>query len=232
MTGLTLLHIDSSARQGLSGAERHGSHTRRLGRRFIERWQSLRPQDQLKHRDLATQAPAFVSAEWIAAAFTPPAHRSRESQAVLAESDALVDELCAADVIVIGTPMYNFGMPAVLKAYVDNIVRVGRTFGFDRQRQGLPYWPMLEGQGKRLVLLSARGDSGYEQGDLAASNHVEPALRAVFAYIGIRDVASVAVEYDEFADERLQRSLEEAEAKVERLVEAMARADQVFSPCT
>jgi FMN-dependent NADH-azoreductase len=223
MTGLTLLHIDSSARRGVSGAERHGSHTRRLGRRFVERWQSLKPQDRLKHRDLAAQAPGFVNAEWIAAAFTPPAQRSREAQAVLAESDALVDELCAADVIVIGAPMYNFGMPAVLKAYVDNIVRVGRTFGFDRQRQGLPYWPMLEGQGKRLVLLSARGDTGYDQGELAAANHLEPALRTVFAYIGIRDVASVAVEYDEFADERLQRSLEKAETQVDRLVEAMAR---------
>src|SRR5687767_15989244 len=120
MTGLTLLHIDSSARQGLSGAVRHGSHTRRLGRRFMKRWQSLRPQGRLKHRDLATEAPGFVSAAWIAAAFTPATQRDTESRAVLAESDALVDELCAADVIVIGSPMYNFGMPAVLKAYVDN----------------------------------------------------------------------------------------------------------------
>jgi FMN-dependent NADH-azoreductase len=222
MTALTLLHIDSSARQGLSGAQRHGSHTRRLGHRFIERWQSLRPQDQLKRRDLATQAPHFVSADWIAAAFTPPEQRTRESKALLAESDARVDELCAADVIVIGAPMYNFGMPAVLKAYVDNIVRVGRTFGFDRRRQGKPYWPMLEGLGKRLVVLSARGDAGYTQGDLAASNHVEPALRTVFAYIGIRDVASIAVEYDEFADERLRQSLLDAEAQVDRLVQAMA----------
>jgi FMN-dependent NADH-azoreductase len=225
MTRLTVLHIDSSARQGLSGAEHHGSHTRRLGRRFTDRWQRLRPHDHLKHRDLATQAPGFVTAAWIAAAFTPAAQRSDESRAVLAESDALVDELCAADVIVIGAPMYNFGMPAVLKAYVDNIVRVGRTFGFDRQRPGLPYWPMLAGQGKRLVLLSARGDTGYGEGALAASNHVEPALRTVFAYIGIQDVASVAVECDEFADQRLQRSLEQAEAQVDRLVETMAQVD-------
>lgn len=222
MTGLTLLHIDSSARRGLSGAERHGSHTRRLGRRFVERWQTLRPQDQLKHRDLSIQAPDFVNADWIAAAFTPPERRSRESQAVLAASDALVDELCAADVIVIGAPMYNFGVPAVLKAYIDNIVRVGRTFGFDRQRQGKPYWPMLEHQGKRLVLLSARGDTGYAEGDLASSNHVEPALRTVFAYIGIRDVSSIAVESDEFADERLQQSLAQAEARVDSLVDTMA----------
>jgi FMN-dependent NADH-azoreductase len=222
MTGLTLLHIDSSARQGLSGAQRHGSHTRRLGRRFVERWQRLRPQDQLKHRDLSTQIPNFVSADWIAAAFTPPERRTPESQAVLAESDALVDELCAADVIVIGAPMYNFGVPAVLKAYVDNIVRVGRTFGFDRQRQGKPYWPMLEDQGKRLVILSARGDTGYTEGGLATSNHVEPALRTVFAYIGICDVSSIAVEFDEFADERLQQSLVQAESKVDSLVDVMA----------
>ena len=62
---------------------------------------------------------------------------------VLAESDTLVDELLAADVIVAGVPMYNFGVPAQFKAYIDNIVRVGRTFRFDRSREGEPYWPMV-----------------------------------------------------------------------------------------
>ncbi|MFX5956974.1 NAD(P)H-dependent oxidoreductase, partial [Acinetobacter baumannii] len=75
----------------------------------------------------------------------------------LAQSDALIDELLAADVIVAGVPMYNFGMPAQFKAYIDNIVRVGRTFGFDRSRAGAPYWPLLAGMNKRLVILSSRG---------------------------------------------------------------------------
>ena len=71
----------------------------------------------------------------------------------LAESDALVDELLSADLIVAGVPMYNFGMPAGFKAYIDNIVRVGRTFGFDRDRAGEPYWPLLAGQGNGVYCL-------------------------------------------------------------------------------
>jgi FMN-dependent NADH-azoreductase len=138
---------------------------------------------------------------------------------VLAESDALVDELIAADVIVAGVPMYNFGPPAQFKAYIDNIVRVGRTFGFDRGRTGAPYWPLLAEHGKRLVILSSRGDYGYGPGDrIAAQNHVESSIRTAFAYIGITEVWSVAVEYDEFADQRLLDSIAKAERDVDRLV--------------
>lgn len=84
---------------------------------------------------------------------------------VLAESDALIDELLLADVLVLGVPMYNFNVPAPFKAYIDNIVRVGRSFGFDRKRSGAPYWPMLSHYGKRVALISSRGDFGYEPGE-------------------------------------------------------------------
>jgi FMN-dependent NADH-azoreductase len=115
----------------------------------------------------------------------------------------LIDELMAADVIVAGVPMYNFAPPAHFKAHIDNIVRVGQTFGFDRSRDGEPYWPLLADQNKRLVLC-ARGDSGYATGDrLGHMNHVEASIRTAVAYIGITRVGTVAVEYDEFSDERL-----------------------------
>jgi FMN-dependent NADH-azoreductase len=141
---------------------------------------------------------------------------------VLATSDALVAELLAADVIVAGVPMYNFGPPAQFKAYVDNIVRVGKTFGFDRRRVGDPYWPLLAEQGKRLVILSARGDYGYEAGErIADRNHVEASVRTAFAYIGITQSWSVAVEYDEFGDERLLASLAQAEQQIDRLVQRL-----------
>ena len=141
---------------------------------------------------------------------------------VLAESDALVDELLSADLIVAGVPMYNFGVPAGFKAYIDNIVRVGRTFGFDRARQGEPYWPLLAGSGKRLVTLSARGDHGYGPGQrIEHMNHVEPAIRTAFGYIGITQTHHVAIEYDEFADERLQRSIALAESDVDALVDQL-----------
>jgi FMN-dependent NADH-azoreductase len=149
---------------------------------------------------------------------------------VLAESDALVDELLAADIIVAGVPMYNFGPPAQFKAYIDNIVRVGRTFGFDRARPGDPYWPLLSEHGKRLIILSSRGDYGYSDGErIRHMNHVESSIRTAFGYMGITNVETAATEYDEFADERLYASLVQAEAKVdalvERLIATMARRE-------
>lgn len=140
---------------------------------------------------------------------------------MLAESDRLTAELVAADLIVIGAPMYNFGVPAQLKAWIDNIVRVGVTFGFDRARSGEPYWPMLP-PGKRLVILTARGDYGYDEGGrLAPMNLVEAGLKVPLAYIGLRDSNTVAIEYDEFGDVRLKASIAAAEAAVDHLVERL-----------
>lgn len=221
----TLLHIDASARPAGSDLTTFGSHTRRLGQRFLARWRELRPGDTVLHRDVGLTPPAPVSAAWIHAAFTPEERRTPWMQAVLRESDMLVDELIGADVIVAGVPMYNFGVPAQFKAYIDNIVRVGRTFGFDRTRAGEPYWPLLADMGKRLVILSSRGDFGYDEGGrIAHMNHVEPAIRTAFGYIGITDVATVAVEYDEFAGERLAASIANAERAVDALAERLAAA--------
>jgi FMN-dependent NADH-azoreductase len=214
----TILHIDSSARLGRS-------HSRRLSARFIEAWLARRPGDRVIRRDVGLEPPPPVTEAWIAAAFTRPERRTPEMHATLAASDALVDELERTDLIVAGVPMYNFGLPAQMKAWVDNIVRVGRTFGFDRSRQGEPYWPMLSG--KRLVTLGARGDWGYGPGErLAGINHVEPHLQTVFRYIGITDAVSIAAEYDEFADERIQQSLRAAEAEIDRLVARMTEEAQ------
>jgi len=222
---LRLLHLDASARPGLSGRQPHGSHTRRLSARFIERWRALRPGDPVTYRDVGAMPPRPVSGDWIHAAFTAPSAREPWMREVLRESDELVDELIASDLIVAGVPMYNFGMPAQFKAYIDNIVRVGRTFGFDRARQGEPYWPMLAGQGKRLVILGARGDYGYAPGGrLAHLNHVEGGVVTPLRYIGIECAATVAVEYDEFADQRLADSLRQAEAEVDRVVADLAEA--------
>jgi FMN-dependent NADH-azoreductase len=219
----TLLHIDSSARRGLSGLDSHGSHTRRLTALFVEKWQQLNPSTKIIYRDVGTHPPSPVTGEWIHAAFTPEQARKPWMQDVLAHSDELVNELLQADLIVAGVPMYNFGPPAQFKAYIDNIVRVGKTFGFDRAREGEPYWPLLTDQGKQLVILSSRGDYGYNPGErIAASNHVESSVRTAFAYIGITRVESIAIEYDEFADHRLMHSIEKAEAEVKRLVRKLA----------
>ncbi len=221
----TLLQLDASARPGRSGELPHGSHSRRLTARFVEYWRRARPDDRILYRDVGQHPPRPVTGDWIHAAFTKPVEREPWMHEALAESDALVDELLGADVIVAGVPMYNFGVPAGFKAYIDNIVRVGRTFGFDRSRPGLPYWPMLTEMHKRLVVLSARGDYGYEPEErMAHANHVEPHIRTVFGYLGIDDVYSVAVEYDEFGDERLQNSLTQAERRIEALVSELAES--------
>ena len=220
---MNLLHIDSSARPGLSGTDPHGSHTRRLSARFIARWRQARPNDRIDYLDVGQHPPAHVDGRWIHAAFTTPTEREPWMAEVLAESDRLVDQLVAADLIVVGLPMYNFSVPSQFKAWIDNIVRVGRTFGFDRARGAVPYWPMLAEAGKRMVLLGARGDHGYDPGGrIAHLNHTESSVRSVFGYIGVTDVHEAAVEFDEFGGEQLAQSLREAEQKVDRLVDQLA----------
>jgi len=222
----TLLHIDSSARPGRSGIDARGSHTRRLTARFVQRWRQMEPTVNVIYRDVGLHPPAPASGDWIRAAFTPEHARDASMREVLAPSDELVQELLAADVIVAGVPMYNFGPPAQFKAYIDNIVRVGKTFGFDRSRSGDPYWPLLAEQGKRLVILSSRGDYGYDAGErIADRNHVEASVRTAFAYIGITQSWSVAVEYDEFGDERLHASMAKAEQDVDRLASKLTQSN-------
>ncbi|WP_186420755.1 NAD(P)H-dependent oxidoreductase [Bosea sp. CS1GBMeth4] len=222
MPPFQILQIDASARPGLSGTDPRGSHTRRLTRRFVERWRAARLADAVTYRDIGQRPPSPVTGAWIAAAFTPPERRDAAAQAALAESDMLVQELLRADLVVIGAPMYNFGLPAQLKAWVDNVVRVGVTFGFDRSRPGEPYWPMLP-PGKRLVILSSRGDYGYDAGGrLEAVNLVERGLTVPMAYLGLTETHAIAIEYDEFGGERLEASIAAAEAEIDRLVDGLA----------
>lgn len=219
----TLLHIDASARSGGSDATPHGSHTRRLTARFVRQWTAQHLETQVIYRDVGQEPPPPVTSRWIHAAFTPESTRDDWMREALQLSDTLVDELLQADLIVAGVPMYNFAPPAQFKAYIDNIVRVGRTFGFDQSRSGEPYWPLLANAGKRLVILSSRGDYGYDAGQrLAGRNHVEASVRTAFAYIGVTDVHGVAIEYDEFADRRLADSIKQAEAAVDGLVSLLA----------
>lgn len=218
----TILHIDSSARPGRSGTQAHGSHTRRLTARFVERYLQLDSGTKVIYRDVGLEPPSPVTGAWVHAAFTVPSAREPWMVEALAESDALVDELLRADIVVAGVPMYNFGPPAQFKAWLDNIVRVGRTFGFDRSRPGEPYWPLLAEAGKQLVILSSRGDHGYGQGErLESINHVEASVKSVFRYLGVTDTYGAAIEYDEFGDERLARSIADAERATAHIAETI-----------
>jgi FMN-dependent NADH-azoreductase len=232
MSTLHLLIIDASARLGISGIHPHGSHTRRLTRHLVDRWRAVRPEDQVISRDLSREPPPPVAAEWINAAFTPPERRDAGMSAHLAESDRLVDELKRADLVVMGVPMYNFGIPATLKAWIDNVVRVGATFGFDRERAEDPYWPMLSA-GKRLVILSSRGDAGYDPGGrLESMNLVERSITLPMSYIGLTETYCIAIEYDEFADDRLSTSIAKAEGAVDTLVQKLVAAPMQVSSRT
>jgi FMN-dependent NADH-azoreductase len=189
------------------------SHTRRLTGEFIARWRQRHPRDRVTYRDLGAEPPPPVTQDWIAAAFCAPDSRTPAMRSALEPSDRLIDELLAVDVLVLGVPMYNFGIPATLKAWIDQVVRIGRTFLFEPDDAAAPYKPLTVG--KRAIVIVASGDGGYEPGGaLAPLNQVEPYLRTVLGFIGIRDVDFVYVGNDEFGGERLARSLEQARGEL------------------
>ncbi|MBR0642440.1 FMN-dependent NADH-azoreductase [Plastoroseomonas hellenica] len=213
----TILHLDASARVTRS-------LSRHLSQRFVETWRAHRRGDRVIRRDLAADPPPHVSEAWIAACFTPPQQRDATMRAALAWSDAAIAELEQADVIVIGTPMYNYGMPSALKAWFDQVIRVGRTFSFDLARGDRPIEPLM--RGKTLVILSARGEFGFAPGGLrAAQNHLDPHLATCAPYIGVAEEAihTVAIEFQEFGDERHARSRSDADARVLALAVELAR---------
>lgn len=136
----------------------------------------------------------------------------------LALSDQLIDEVASADVIALGAPMYNYGMPSTLKTWIDHISRIGRTFSFDLARGDFPIEPILSG--KKLVVLSARGEFGFEPGGVRGHmNALDPGIAACAHYMGVaRDaIDTVAIEYQEFKDDRHIQSMTQAERRTREL---------------
>ena len=214
-----LLHLDASARPGLAGKDEHGSHSRNLTHRFVSQWAARRTQDGIVYRDIGQNPPSFINHDWIAASFTPEERREPWMRDTLAESDQLVDELIAADVLVIGTPLYNFGMPAALKAWIDQIVRPGRTVEVDESKLPDPYVPLLADRPRHAVILSARGGIGFGPGgEMAHMNHLEPNLVTALNFIGITRIHQIAIEGQETGGEVLAASVAEALRQVDALV--------------
>ncbi len=215
----TLLRVDASARVDRS-------ITRQMADRFIDGWRSSEPDVRIVQRDVGRHPPSVVSEAWIRAESTPVEERTPEMVEALAESMALIDEVRRADVLVLGAPLYNYGLPAALKAWIDQIVRPGQTFSFDLQRGDFPIQSTLSG--KSLVVLSSRGEFGFEPGGIRDGwNHLSPHLRTVATrLLGIAadDIHEIACEYQEFGDERHDRSreraLQDARALGMRLAEA------------
>lgn len=210
-----ILQIDASAR-----IER--SLSRGLAQAFAEQWRARHPEDRFIYRDVGTTPPGFISQAWIEAVFTAPDDRNAEQQALLAESDQLIAELEAADLIVIATPMYNYGMPAALKAWIDQIVRVDRTFTFDLSRGDFPLAPILSG--KSLVLLTACGEFGFSDGGIRQTmNHLSPHLHTLRRYLGVDSIHEVAIEYQEFRDNRHAQSVASAHQQLPTVVAQLSR---------
>lgn len=188
----TVLHIDASARI----AE---STSRNLSAGIVAR---LAP-DTVIRRDLTNALP-YVTEDWIGATFTPADQRDALQRDTLAFSDQLVDELIAADTIVIGAPVYNFSVPASLKAWIDLIARVGRTFEYTAQGpRGLL-------GGKRAIIAIASGGTKVGSEIDFASGY----LRHIMGFIGITDIEIIAA--DQLAIDA-EATLQSAEDAVERL---------------
>lgn len=216
-----LLHINSSART----SER--SLTRALGATFLRAYRELQPGIKIVSRDVGAEPVPPIDENWIAAAFTEPAERSRTMKARLRLSDELIDEVVDADLIVIGAPMYNYGPPASLKGWIDQVARIGRTFSFDLSRGDFPIEPILHG--KKLVILSSRGEFGFEPGGLrASSNAFDVALTSCAHYWGVapQDIYKITIEYQEFKDARYRRSLERAHQQAKELGLKFASSSQ------
>ena len=173
----TLLNIQSSPR-GTS------SLSRILSKDFVTEWQSTHDNGSVVLRDLAETQLPFVGVPWIGGVFVPPESRSTEQREALRISDGLIAELFAADHILIGTPMYNFTVPANLKAWIDLIVRPRVTHSGPPERKGLV-------TGKRCTILIASGGV-YDEGlPAAASDYESGYLKRILAFIGITDVEVV-----------------------------------------
>ena len=176
---MKLLQVDSSARAS--------SVTRRLTAKFTEEWKKNHPDGEVMQRDLPATALPLITDDWLATRLEEskltPAQRSS-----LSTSDELIEELRAADTVVIGAPMYNFSIPSLLKAWIDQIVRLGKTVGHG------PNGPQGLLARKKVVVITSRG-AAYEKGTArGAFDFQEPYLLHILAFIGLTDVTFIHAE--------------------------------------
>lgn len=203
----TILKIDSSlnSRSGQSS---------QLGREFADALRARQPGTRLIERDLAAAPVPHLDAARFQAFLTEPAKRTPEQQAVAAFSDALIDELRRADVILLGLPMYNFGVPSQLKAYFDHIARAGVTFKYTEQGSvGL-----LTGK-KAYVFATRGGKYAGTPGDTQTAY-----VRQFLGFLGITDVEFVYAEGLALGADARDASLARARSAVQNLAPPVALA--------
>lgn len=201
----TLLHIDASPRaQSVSS---------RLAAALVCRWLKHNPSGAVIHHNTTLEKMPYIDEAIVEAFYTPPADLTAEQKRALVFSDQLVDELLAADVIVLGVPMWNLGIPASLKAWIDLIVREGRTFLFTAQgvQSLLP-------AGKKVYVICARGGAYPDASPAKAFDQQEPYLRAVLGVLGLADIEFICAE-NQSGD---PQAAAEGEARAQSAIETLA----------
>lgn len=207
-----LLRLDTSPRPA--------SASRALGDRIEAAWCARHPAAQVARRDLAAGPPEPLGAAQVAAFFTPPAERSADDRAALAASDAMLAELAQADTLLVTLPVWNFGPPAALKAWVDQIVRVGETFVVENGAfRGLARLP-------RAIVAVSAGAAGYRDGAMSGADFAGRYMEFVLRFIGIRRVDTIWLEGmsapDGVADAAWQRTEAEIAAMFDSGLEGAA----------
>lgn len=198
---MNLLHISSS----LFGNQGKSSQ---LAEHFIQRWQAQNPATRITRRDLAANPLPHLDGATLTANLTPADQRTPEQQTLAAAADEAIAELQNHDVLVLSVPMYNFGIPSNLKAWLDNVTRAGTTFRYTAQGpEGLL-------KGKQAYVLTARG--GQYQG--TPNDTQTPYLKTILGFIGITDVRFVHAEKLNMTPELQPQILADAKAEIDKLI--------------
>jgi FMN-dependent NADH-azoreductase len=199
---MNILHIDASA------SDSAASHTRRLSRELVERLRRANPGSTIAYRDLVANQLPHVDMT-IRHAWAAENTGDTKLAETMSRSKALVDELKAADVVVVGSPMYNFTVPSTLKAWVDHVAIAGQTFSYTAEGpRGLL-------SGKLYLVLSSGGI--YSQGPFAAYDHLSTYLKAIFSFFGILDVEVIRAEGIAYGPEQDQAAMASAAQKIEEI---------------
>ena len=217
---VNILHIDSSVRDVFMDEDSHSSISKTLAAQFVEIWKNSPLENDIIYHDLGINPPDFITQDWISAAFTDANKRTENQNTILSTSDTLIEELDKSDIILISSPMYNYGVPASLKAWFDQVIRINKTFSFDLNRGDYPLKSIMSG--KTLVLITSCGEFGFGKGQIRESmNHLGPHIKVMSQYLGVENFHEIRSEYHEFNDERHQRSLAEAKLSVANLAQQL-----------
>ncbi len=203
---MRLLHVDSSARFDRSSSRALTTH-------FVATLSARLPGLAVDRLDVAAHPLPHVSEAFTAATYTLDEDRTPEMRETLRLSDLLVDRLLAAEAMVFGVPMYNFGMPSAFKAFIDHVVRGGRTYAWGPDHT-------IVGQlgGRRALFVTTRGADLSQGSGRADSDALTPGLKAAFGFIGLIDQTFVDVQPLQFADEaRKQQALAKARVELDQV---------------